>query len=208
MSTTDAIAGLCQVVGVEAPASWRTYFEMAKAWGARTDLTAARDSDALAEILFLDAAFLVKAGWCAEGTALVDVGAGVGAPTIPLLLFNPTLRATLVEPRRIRTAFLRSVVGKLDITERAQVLEQRVDPQRPALDGAPFGVALSRATFAPDRWLVIGASLAEEVWALTAGVEPEATNAVTLVRRLDYRVPSSGAPRSILAYRGGAGSPR
>lgn len=208
MSTTDAIAGLCQVVGVEAPASWRTYFEMAKAWGARTDLTAARDSDALAEILFLDAAFLVKAGWCAEGTALVDVGAGVGAPTIPLLLFDPTLRATLVEPRRIRTAFLRSVVGKLDITERAQVLEQRVDPQRPALDGAPFGVALSRATFAPDRWLVIGASLAEEVWALTAGVEPEATNAVTLVRRLDYRVPSSGAPRSILAYRGGAGCPR
>ncbi|MFA9411906.1 MAG: hypothetical protein ACERK0_11615, partial [Deltaproteobacteria bacterium] len=59
---------------------------------------------------------------------------------------------------------------------------------------------LSRATFSPDEWLGIGAQLADEVWVLTAGAEVEATGDLGLARRLDYTVPSSGAPRSILAY--------
>lgn len=201
MSAKDAVDALCREVGIEPPQGWHTYFELAQSWGARTDLTAARQPDVLAEILFLDAAFLVKEGWGPKAAALVDVGAGVGAPTIPLLISDETLRATLVEPRRIRTVFLRSAVGTLRLGTRARVLEQRVEPRRPALAGAPFDVALSRATFSPDDWLPIGAALAREVWALTAGVAPSATNGLSLVRRLDYRVPSSGAPRTILAYR-------
>jgi 16S rRNA (guanine527-N7)-methyltransferase len=201
MSGTAAVDALCKKVGIEPPRGWHTYFELARSWGARTDLTAAREPDLLAEILFLDAAFLVKEGWCPKGAALVDVGAGVGAPTIPLLVSDETLQATLVEPRRIRTVFLRSAVGSLQLGKRARVLEQRVDPRRPALEGAPFEVALSRATFSPEDWLPIGASLAREVWALTAGVAPTTTDALTLVRRLDYRVPTSGAPRTIFAYR-------
>lgn len=133
---------------------------------------------------------------------MVDVGAGVGAPTIPILLSDETLRAVLVEPRRIRTAFLRTAMGSLDIAARTTALEAKIDPKKPAVSGAPFTIALSRATFAPDEWLPIGAQLAHEVWVLTAGTEPDASNEYQLVRRLDYTVPSSGAPRSILAYRG------
>lgn len=201
MSAADAIGVLCSDAGISEPEGWATYFDLAQSWDARTDLTSARTDTELAEILFLDAAQLIRGGWSEPSASLVDVGAGVGAPTIPILLADETLSATLVEPRRIRIAFLRTVAGALGIAARTMTLEQKVDPAKPAVEGAPFGIALSRATFAPEDWLQIGPDLAEEVWVLTAGTTPQAPDALYLSRRLDYEVPSSGSPRSILAYR-------
>jgi hypothetical protein len=80
------------------------------------------------------------------------------------------------------------------------VLEQKVDRTNPIVGGAPFEIAVSRATFAPKDWLRIGARLADEVWVLTAGTGVDPPPGLTLARRLDYRVPSSRAPRSILGY--------
>ncbi len=201
MSDRRAVSALCGEVGLDPLEDWHAYFDLVAAWGARTDLTSARTDDELAEILFLDAARLIRAGWCPSSGSVVDIGAGVGAPTIPLLLSNVSLQGTLVEPRRIRATFLRTALGTLGLARRAKALEQKVDPEAPSVAGMPFSVALSRATFAPDRWLRIGTRLAKEVWVLTAGAEPELPSDVELVRRLDYRVPSSGAPRAILAYR-------
>lgn len=197
----DAIARLCEQVGVEPFQGWHAYFELAKQWGARTDLTSAHTDDELAEILFLDASELIAAGWCALRRSLVDVGAGVGAPSIPILLSESSIEGTLVEPRRIRTAFLRTAIGALGMAPRVRVLEQRVDPKRPALPRPRYAVALSRATFPPEQWLSIGARLAEEVWVFTAGGQPALGERYELLRRVDYRVPSSGAPRAILACR-------
>ena len=201
MSVGGAISALCETVGISEPDGWWGYFELAKSWGNKTDLTSARTEEELAEILFLDAAMVVKARWCPSASSLVDVGSGVGAPTIPILLADETLTAVLVEPRRIRTAFLRTAAGTLGIAGRVTALEEKTDPYKPEVAGSPFTIALSRATFAPDEWLRIGSRLAEEVWALTAGAAPEPPNDLQLIRRLDYTVPSSGAPRAILSYR-------
>jgi len=201
MSAADAIAQLCVEVGISEPEGWATYFDIAQSWDARTDLTSARSDTELAEILFLDAAQVIRGEWIEGPVSLVDVGAGVGAPTIPILLADATLHATLVEPRRIRTTFLRTAAGALGLSNRTTMLEQKVDPANPIVDGTPFGIALSRATFAPKDWLPIGAQLADEVWVLTAGTDVEPPADLVLTRRLDYRVPSSRAPRSILGYR-------
>jgi len=199
--TVEAIRALCAEAGIEQPEGWVAYFEVTRSWDARTDLTSARTDTELAEILFLDAAQLIRAGWTDASVSLVDIGAGVGAPTIPILLVEEMLRATLVEPRRIRATFLRTAAGSLGLARRTTILQQKVDPGRPAVDGAPFDIALSRATFSPSDWLPIGAQLADEVWVLTAGTELNAPDDLHLARRLDYEVPSSGAPRSILSYR-------
>ena len=200
MSGAEAIRAVCEAAGMPEPSGWGAFFDVVQAWDARTDLTSARTDTELAEILFLDAAHVIRAGWPEASASLLDIGAGVGAPTIPILLSDETLNGTLVEPRRIRTAFLRTAVGTLGIAERTALLEQKIDPADPVVVGSPFRVALSRATFSPDEWLGIGAQLADEVWVLTAGAEVEATGDLRLARRLDYTVPSSGAPRSILAY--------
>ena len=201
MSGAGAIRAVCDAAGMSEPGGWGAYFDVAQAWDTRTDLTAARTDSELAEILFLDAAHLIRARWPESSASLVDIGAGVGAPTIPILLSDETLHGTLVEPRRIRTAFLRTAAGALGLAERATTLEQKVDPAEPAVERAPFNIALSRATFSPEQWLGIGAQLAGEVWVLTAGAGVAAPAGLRLDRRLDYSVPSSGAPRSILAFR-------
>ncbi|MDH3654217.1 MAG: class I SAM-dependent methyltransferase [Myxococcales bacterium] len=201
MSAADAIGQLCAELGIDEPEGWVAYFHIARSWDARTDLTSARSDTELAEILFLDAAQVIRGEWVEGPASLVDVGAGVGAPTIPILLADATLHATLVEPRRKRTTFLRTAAGALGLANRTTMLEQKVDLANPIVDGTPFGIALSRATFAPRDWLSIGAQLADEVWVLTAGTDVDPPAGLVLARRLDYSVPSSGAPRRILGYR-------
>ena len=201
MSGGDFIKRLCDEHRMDVPAGWLDYFRVAQQWGARTDLTSARTDRELAEILFLDAIQLLSGGWPSSGSSLLDVGAGVGAPSLPILAAETSLRGVLVEPRRIRTAFLRTAVGSLGLADRTTVLESRVDPASPYVAGAPFDHALSRATFAPAEWRRIGLELAHEVWVLTAGTDLDEDPDLELVRRLDYTVPSSGAPRAGIAYR-------
>ncbi len=197
----DPVAQLCERHGYAAPASWKAYCELTAQWAARTDLTSAKDPAALAEILFLDAICLLSAQWLLPTSSFVDVGAGVGAPAIPLLLSVPALEGSLVEPRQRRVTFLRTAIGSLNLQDRARVLQQKLDPRAPELDGAPFDIAMSRATFSAPLWRSIGSCLADEVWVFTAGTEPEPDAAYEQRRRLDYQVPSTGAPRSVLAYR-------
>jgi len=195
------IDSICVPLGLDAPAEWAAYFDLAKSWGARTDLTSARDEVTLAEILFVDAAQLLAAGWLrGSPRSMVDVGAGVGAPSIPLALGIESTKLVLAEPRRRRAAFLRTAIGTLGLADRARVIEERIDEKEPQIAEAPFDVALSRATFAPARWLPIGLRLASEVWVLTAGDEPGSLPTERAIRRLDYALPSTGSARAILAF--------
>ena len=86
MSGADAIHAVCEAAGIPEPNGWGEFFDVVQAWDARTDLTSARTDTELAEILFLDAAHVIRAGWAEPSASLLDIGAGVGAPTIPILL--------------------------------------------------------------------------------------------------------------------------
>lgn len=176
------------------------YAELVAQWSRRTDLVSARDPRALAEVSFLDALVLAGGELVPEGARAVDVGAGAGAPALPLLALRPDLRVTLVEPRRKRVAFLRTAIGALDLASRAGVVETRVAPGA-KLPGVPFDVALSRATFAPAEWLGLGLELAPRVVVLCAAEPaPDDDRAERLAERR-YEVPSSGAPRAVYVFR-------
>ena len=110
------------------------FLKLAALWGKRIDLTSARDNGALAEILFVDALHMVSVALVPENARVLDVGAGVGAPTLPMLLLRPDLRALLVEPRRKRVAFLRTAVGSLGLAQRVQVVEAKLGLDAPLSD--------------------------------------------------------------------------
>ena len=174
---------------------------LAETWGKRIDLTSARDPAMLSEILFLDALVLRDPALVPEGARLVDVGAGVGAPTIPLLLLREDLSATLIEPRRKRVAFLRSAIGSLGLAARALVVEGKVADEDPVVPGPAPTVALSRATFAPPKWLRLALAIAPRALVLTAQDEPPACpEGVRQVADASYTVPRTGAPRRVTAY--------
>jgi 16S rRNA (guanine527-N7)-methyltransferase len=182
------------------------FVEVSARWAARTDLTSAREPDVLVEVLLLDALVLADRALVPEGARFVDVGAGAGAPALPLAILRSDLDATLVEPRRRRVAFLRTAIGHLALQARVRVVEGRVDERAPRVPGAPFDVAMSRATFAPERWLPLGLQLAERVVVFTAASAPPTLQAFEQLARRDYPVPSSAAPRAVSAYRA-AGHP-
>ena len=202
VTRADVIAELVEGLGdpESPPKGWSALLELAWTWGQRTNLTGAKDRASLCEILFLDAWQLWRSEMVPQDARVLDVGAGVGAPTLPLLIARSDLSATLVEPRRKRVAFLRHVMGALGLEERVEVLEAKVDTERPELDGAPFDVALSRATFEPAEWLRVGSQLGTNVIVFLASQETPALAGWEVTRRVDYRVPSSGAPRAIVRY--------
>ncbi|MEM1413336.1 MAG: RsmG family class I SAM-dependent methyltransferase [Myxococcota bacterium] len=189
-----AAAATAPVPDAAAAEALLAFEELVRSWRARTDLVAGEGA-ALREVLFLDAFALASPALLPEASRVIDVGAGAGAPAIPLALLRPDLVLTLLEPRRRRVAFLRTAVGTLGLVGRVRVLEGRLDdPPGPELRGA-FDVGFSRATFAPDEWVRRGAALARRTLVLGAAELP--AGAVSETR---YAVPSTGAPRAIGVY--------
>lgn len=86
------------------------------------NLTGARGADERVEILVAPALPLLEL----VEPPLLDVGSGGGSPGLVLALLRPELRATLLEPRQRRWAFLREAAragGRPDL----QVLRLRHD---------------------------------------------------------------------------------
>ena len=190
----DRLAAARELELGEARAPLARFAALVSRWGQRTDLVAGPSVEALVEVLFLDAFALSPL--VPEGAELIDVGAGAGAPTIPLALLRPDLRAELREPRRRRVAFMRTAVGALGLAERVRVREGRL------ADGeeGSFEVALSRATFAPEEWLRRGSALARRGILLLAREAPPERPGWAPIGEVRYAVPSSGAPRRAVAY--------
>ncbi len=200
-AAVDQVAAAMGLELSDARAGWLRFAELVGQWGQRTDLVAAPTAEALAEILFLDAAALTAL--IPVGTTVLDVGAGVGAPTLPLALSRPDLRIELLEPRRRRVAFLRSAVGALGLAPRAKVIEGKLEDE----GYPPVDVAVSRATFAPNEWLVRASAFATRVVVLLGRGEEPSLEGWAVERAREYRVPSSGAIRRALVVTRSAGAP-
>lgn len=165
-------------------------------WNARMDLTAAKGSAQLAEVLFADALVLSRRELIAEGSRVLDVGSGAGAPALPLAILRSDLSVTLLEPLRKRTAFMRTACGSIgNLATRTRVIDGKVELDSPSVAGAPFDVAMARATFAPEVWLRVGRSLGTRVLVLHTGDEDAAA-----VAHASYTLPRTNATRVIDAY--------
>jgi 16S rRNA (guanine527-N7)-methyltransferase len=179
------------------------FAELVTRWNARIDLTAARTPEQLAEVLFADALVLADEALVPRSARVLDVGSGAGAPALPLALLRPDLSLVLVEPLRKRVAFLRTAIGSLEgLAGRVEVREGKLDPRAPQVAGAPFDVAMARATFAPDVWLPLALGLARHALVLTAAEEPPAApEGARVAHEARYALPRTGAPRRITVYR-------
>ena len=85
---------------------------------------------------------------------LVDVGAGAGMEVLTLGVIFPDASMCALEPRRKRADFIEVAGDAIGVS--VDVVRGKLPDWTPA---TPFDVAVSRATFAPARWLELAAPL-------------------------------------------------
>jgi 16S rRNA (guanine527-N7)-methyltransferase len=169
---------------------------LAEEWGARMDLTAARDENELLDLLFADALAMRTISGGAGGS-WVDVGSGVGAPGIALALLDASISMTLVEPRVKRVAFLRTVLTKLELSA-ARVLRARSE----TLAEKQWDTAVARATMPPEEWLAEGARLARsDVWVLLARSDAPSLDGWAIDTDHRFEWPLTHRERRVVRYR-------
>jgi 16S rRNA (guanine527-N7)-methyltransferase len=183
-------------IGPKATNALSAWMDLIATWNARIDLTAARSPEELVDLMLADA--IVIAPELAAGTRIVDVGAGAGAPGLAIGMLRHDVSVTLAEPLQKRVAFLRTVVGTA-ACKNVEVMRAR------ASDLAPnFDAAVSRATFAPDRWLDMATAIAAPggaIWVLLAREFPPLLLDWRPAWGRVYRWPLTGADRSAFCYR-------
>jgi 16S rRNA (guanine527-N7)-methyltransferase len=151
-------------VSRETYALLEAYVERLKAANSAQNLVAASTLDQVWERHILDSAQLVRFE-PRPGASWVDIGSGAGLPGIVIaaLTRGPM---TLVEPRRLRAAFLQETVDTLGLSGRVSVLPAKAENVR-----GQFDVITARAVAPLGRLLAIGLHLAHNgtVWALPKG---------------------------------------
>lgn len=103
------------------------YVELLLRWNKRVNLTAVRDAESIVtrhfgESLFL-AAYIFPSPFPGTATATpsrqhaLDLGSGAGFPGLPLKIYVPELRLTLVESNHKKAAFLAEAIRALQLSD-------------------------------------------------------------------------------------------
>lgn len=118
------------------------HWQLVRAASAEQNLTGISDPTEAATMLYLDACIVAR---LLRPGGLVDFGSGAGFPGLVFAALDPSREVALVEPRRLRVAFLRDAVAHLGWTQ-VQVHAGKVQQAPPKR----FANAVCRAVFAHD----------------------------------------------------------
>ena len=175
------------------------HLQLVLKWGKSMNLTGATKVKELIEEHAADA--MPLAALLSPNAAVLDVGAGAGFPGVILAIMRPDITVTLLESNHKKGVFLRTALreaGRKGVAIDGDVFA----PPTEWLQG--FDAVVSRAVFAPEKWVEVGAPFVKTggtLYALLAGVQaPTPPTTLSAVATHEYRL-VSGAKRSIAMYK-------
>lgn len=121
------------------------YLQLLQRWNRVYNLTAITSHEDMIRLHLLDSLAVVP---FLQGTTHIDVGSGAGLPGIPLAIWLPDCRFTLLDSSGRKTSFLTQVKVELGLTN-VEVVQERVEHwQSPiAFDGVLSRAFASLADF-------------------------------------------------------------
>ena len=172
------------------------YIDILQRWNARINLTAIRKEEEMVTRHFGESLFMAShlfpeltnpshpehSQMTPDVPRVIDIGSGAGFPALPLKIWAPQIRLTLIESNHKKAAFLREVSRALTLTN-IDVISERLEHAAAAPDSPRaevvtlravehFGIILSQAvTFLVPRGrlaLLIGASQVPQLAAVPA----------------------------------------
>ena len=94
---------------------FRIYEALLLDWNSKINLTAVRDAEGIRIKHFLDSLSCVPVLGDMNGKSLIDIGTGAGFPGIPLRIFYPEMKLTLVDSVGKKADFCRLVCDTLHL---------------------------------------------------------------------------------------------
>ena len=139
-------------------------------WQKKINLTSIKDPKLVAVKHFLDSMAPVKI--IPSNGLLLDIGTGGGFPGIPLKIYLPDLRVTLIDSSRKKVSFLKHIIRKISL-KGIDAIEGRVENLSPP---TRFDIIVSRALSSLDILIQTGWPLLADEGMMIAykGVDIEA----------------------------------
>ena len=135
---------------------------------------------------------------------ILDVGSGAGFPALPLKIVRPEVSISLLEPNEKKSAFLRYLIGSLNL-QGARVLTRKLEDyaMQPEVQGI-FDYIVVRA-YKIDGMGDVLANLLKDVGRLilfrSAKIEREFTlSSLALVNEVEYELPSGYGHRVLSTF--------
>lgn len=91
------------------------YYQLLLDTNKKVNLTAVIEERDVAIKHFIDSLTCFKAIAIKDGQSLVDIGTGAGFPGLPMKIYQPGLKVTLVDSLDKRVAFLKNVIAQLGL---------------------------------------------------------------------------------------------
>lgn len=129
----------------EQVAQFNRYYELLVDWNTRMNLTAITEPKDVAVKHIIDSLSSYDPALFPAGTALIDVGTGAGFPGLPLKIFAPELKLTLVDSLAKRVNFLETVAGELGLKGVRCIHGRAEDLARDKKHREHYDVACARA---------------------------------------------------------------
>lgn len=121
------------------------YYELLLEWNEKINLTAITEPKEVAIKHMIDSLSCLDEKVFPEGASVIDVGTGAGFPGIPLKIFRPDLKLTLLDSLNKRIKFLQEVVDRLELSEVQCIHARAEEGARNKALREKFDVAVSRA---------------------------------------------------------------
>ncbi len=125
--------------------AFTVYNALLVSWNEKINLTAITDPQEVAVKHVIDSLSCYDAAVFPAGCAVVDVGTGAGFPGLPLKIYRPDIRLTLLDSLNKRLVFLGEVVGRLGLSGVELVHARAEEAGRRKDRRERYGVATSRA---------------------------------------------------------------
>jgi 16S rRNA (guanine527-N7)-methyltransferase len=121
------------------------YFELLVEWNKRMNLTAITDAREVAVKHMIDSLSCYEEPYFPAGCTVADVGSGAGFPGIPLKIFRPDIKLTLLDSLQKRLTFLETAVHELSLSDVQMVHIRAEEAGRQKIFRQKFTVVVSRA---------------------------------------------------------------
>ena len=143
LTTRAAEAGI--VLTAAQTAQFAVYNEMLIDWNTRMNLTALTAPADVAVKHIIDSLTAYDAALFDGAATLIDVGTGAGLPGIPLAVYAPHIRVTLMDALQKRVRFLMEVTAAMGLTNARCIHARAEEAARTAEHRAAYDIAVSRA---------------------------------------------------------------